>query len=85
MNPAGHSSEKIKFYVDPVNGQMYSHKDVENYFKKVAVPPVSAYFRPLKNKMVIRNLLDELSKCYDNDAQQYKTDEIATLIDLTEE
>ena len=44
LNPAGHASEKIKFYIDPVNGQMYSHKDVENYFKKISVPPVSAYF-----------------------------------------
>ena len=36
LNPKGHASEKIKFYIDPVNGQMYSHKDVENYFKKMS-------------------------------------------------
>ena len=85
LNPSGHASEKIKFYIDPVNGQMYSHKDVENYFKKIAVPPVSSYFRALTNKAALRSVLEELSKCYDNDAQQYKLNEIAALIELTEE
>lgn len=85
MNPAGHSSEKIKFYIDPVNGQMYTHKDVENYFKKISVPPVSAYFRPMSNKAVIRSILEELGKCYDNDAMEYKAGEIQSLIELTEE
>ncbi len=85
LNPAGHPSEKIKFYIDPVNGQMYSHKDVENYFKKIAVPPTASYFRPMTTKGVVRNLLEELSKCYENDTQQYKMAEIAELIELTEE
>ncbi len=85
LNPSGHASEKIKFYIDPVNGQMYSHKDVENYFKKIAVPPVSSYFRALTNKAALRSVLEELNKCYDNDAQQYKLNEIAALIELTEE
>lgn len=85
MNPAGHSSEKIKFYIDPVNGQMYSHKDVENYFKKVSVPPVSSYFRPVDNKRVVQYLLEELAKCYDNDAQRYKVDEINGIINLLDD
>jgi regulator of sirC expression with transglutaminase-like and TPR domain len=85
MNPSGHSSEKIKFYIDPVNGQMYSHKDVENYFKKLSVPPVSSYFRPLTNKVIVQYLLEELGKCYDNNAQQYKVDELRTLINLLDE
>jgi regulator of sirC expression with transglutaminase-like and TPR domain len=85
MNPSGHSSEKIKFYIDPVNGQMYSHTDVENYFKKLSVPPVSSYFRPLTNKVIVQYLLEELGKCYDNNAQQYKVDELRTLINLLDE
>jgi regulator of sirC expression with transglutaminase-like and TPR domain len=82
LNPTGHSSEKIKFYVDPVNGQMYSHKDVENYFKKISVPPVSAFFRPLDNKSIIVMLLSELVKCFDNPTQLYKVKELQTLIEL---
>lgn len=82
LNPAGHASEKIKFYIDPVNGQMYSHKDVENYFKKIGLPPVSAFFKPLDNKSIIVMLLSELVKCYDTETQQYKIDELRSLITM---
>ena len=82
LNPVGHSSEKINFYIDPLNGQMYSHKDIENYFKKLSVPPVTSYFRPMSNKRIIQFLLEELSKCYDNDRNQYKMEELLTLVAL---
>ncbi len=82
LNPAGHASEKIKFYIDPVNGQMYSHKDVENYFKKIGLPPVSAFFKPLDNKSIIVMLLSELVKCFDTETQQYKIDELRSLITM---
>lgn len=82
LNPVGHSSEKINFYIDPLNGQMYSHKDIENYFKKLSVPPVTSYFRPISNKRIIQFLLEELSKCYDNDRNQYKMEELLALASL---
>jgi regulator of sirC expression with transglutaminase-like and TPR domain len=82
LNPVGHSSEKINFYIDPLNGQMYSHKDIENYFKKLSVPPVTSYFRPISNKRIIQFLLEELSKCYDNDRNHYKMQELLVLANL---
>ncbi|MEO6489412.1 MAG: transglutaminase family protein [Ferruginibacter sp.] len=82
LNPVGHSSEKINFYIDPLNGQMYSHKDIENYFKKLSVPPVTSYFRPISNKGIIQFLLEEVSKCYDNDRNQYKMNELLALMNL---
>ncbi|MGC4103976.1 transglutaminase-like domain-containing protein [Ferruginibacter sp.] len=82
LNPKGHASEKINFYIDPLNGQMYSHKDVENYFKRISVPPTTSYFRQLGNKRVIQFLLEELSKCFDNDRNRYKMDELLTLANL---
>ncbi len=80
LNPRGHASEKIKFYIDPVNGQMYSHKEVENYFKKISVPPVSSFFRPMDNKTIIIGLLSELTKCYERETQHYKINEIQAII-----
>jgi len=82
LNPVGHSSEKINFYIDPLNGQMYSHKDIENYFKKLSVPPVTSYFRPISNRRIIQFLLEELSKCYDNDRNHYKMEELLALAAL---
>ena len=55
-------NEHILFYIDPLNGQMYSHPDIENYFKRMSVPPVPTYFKPLSNKRIIQFLLEELSK-----------------------
>ena len=79
LNPSGHPSQKILFYIDPFSGQMYSHKDIESYFKRLAVPPTASFFRPMNNLMVIQFLLDELGKCFDNENNQYKSDELAQL------
>ena len=84
LNPVGHASEKIKFYIDPLNGQIYSHKDVENYFKRISVPPTASYFRQLNNKKIIQFLLEELSKCFDNERNRYKMDELLLLANLLE-
>ncbi len=82
LNPVGHASEKIKFYIDALNGQMYSHKDIENYFKRLSVPPVASYFRPISNKRIIQFLLEELSKCYDDSRNHYKMEELLALANL---
>ncbi len=82
LNPAGHPSEKIKFFIDSLTGQMYSHKDIESYFKRLSVPPVPSYFRPLNNKKVIQFLLEELSKCFDNERNHYKMEELRFLGNL---
>lgn len=82
LNPAGHPSEKIKFYVDALTGQMYSHKDIEAYFKRLSLPPVPKYFRPFNNKKVIQFLLKELCKCYDNQSNLNKMDELILLANI---
>jgi regulator of sirC expression with transglutaminase-like and TPR domain len=85
MNPARQVSEKINFFIDPLNGHIYSHKDVENYFKRISVAPSASYFRQLSNKRIIRFLLEELSKCFDNDRNRYKMEELLTLVKLLDE
>lgn len=85
MKPAGTPAEKINFFIDPLNGQIYSHKDVESYFKRISVPPVPSYFRKLSNKRIIQFLLEELSKCFDNDRNRYKMEELLALAKLLDE
>ncbi len=85
LNPSGHSSEKIIFFIDPLNGQMYSHKDIENYFKRLSVPPTASYFRANNNKRIIQLLLHELGKCYDNENNQYKLNELISLANILDE
>ncbi len=84
-NPTRQKSEKINFYVDPLNGQIYSHKDVENYFKRISVPPTPSYFKQLSNKRIIQHLLEEFSKCFTNDANQYKKNDLILLAKLLDD
>ena len=79
---AGEHLTKIEFFVDPTTGQVFSHKDIEAYFKRLSVPPVNAYFKPLTNKQIMQYLLEELVKCFDSDKQAYKREELRELIQL---
>lgn len=85
----GYSSEatedykdKIEFFIDPSNGMVFTHKDLENYFKRISVPPVPSYFKPLSNKKAVQHLLEETSKCFDNEKEGYKRDELLNLANL---
>lgn len=84
-NPKDRISTKTNFYIDPLNGQIYTHKDVENYFKRISVPPTPSYFKPLSNKRIIQHLLEELSKCFDDDKNRYKQNDLLYLSGLLEE
>ncbi|WP_315814444.1 hypothetical protein [Paraflavitalea speifideaquila] len=65
-----------------MSGQVFTHKDVENYFKRISVPPVPSYFKPLSNKRIIQTLLEEFSKCFDTDKTRYKQTELMALAEL---
>ena len=85
MSPSGCSEEKINFYIDPLNGRVYSNNDVENYFKRISVHPTPSYFRKLGNKRVIQFLLEELSKCFDDSQNRHKKNELLMLVKLLDE
>jgi regulator of sirC expression with transglutaminase-like and TPR domain len=73
---------KIEFFIDPTSGQVFTHKDVDNYFKRIAVPAVGTYFKPQSNKRIIQQLLQELSKCFDDEKNRYKQTELSELAKL---
>jgi regulator of sirC expression with transglutaminase-like and TPR domain len=75
-------SQKIDFFIDPISGQVFTHKDVENYFRRISVPPVASYFKPLSHVRVIQTLLEEFSKCFDNEKDAYKQKELLSLSSL---
>jgi regulator of sirC expression with transglutaminase-like and TPR domain len=73
---------KIEFFIDPTSGQVFTHKDVDNYFKRIAIASVGTYFKPQSNKRIIQQLLEELSKCFDDDKNRYKRGELHELARL---
>lgn len=81
-NYIGHPQDKILFFVDGVNGQAYGHKDIEDYFKRMNVTPTPAFYKPLSHKRIIQILLEETSKCFSLDSNEYKQHELLKLADL---
>lgn len=77
--------QRIEFFIDPMSGQVFSHKDVDSYFKRVSVPPVASYFKPLSHNRIIQTTLEEFSKCFDDERNAYKQKELIELSKLLNE
>jgi len=74
--------DKIEFFIDPSTGQVFTHQDVESYFNRIAMAPAPSYFKPQKNKQVVRQLLIEFGKCFTSDTDQYKQKELLELASI---
>lgn len=77
--------EKINFFIDPLNGQVYSQKDVESYFKRISVPPVPSYYKPMDDRKIIQHLLEEFSKCFGDPSELYKKNDLLFLARLLDD
>lgn len=82
LDPKQTPQQQIEFYIDPLSGQVFTHKDVENYFKRISVPPVASYFKAVDHKRIIQTLLEEFSKCFDTPKDEYKQRELLMLAEL---
>ncbi len=73
---------KIHFFIDPMTGQVYTQKDVDNYFARINATPSANYFKPMSNRRIIHFLLNEYSKCFDDAPNAYKKEELVRLSDI---
>ena len=73
---------KIEFFIEPASGQIFTHKDIESYFKRISLPATHSYFKPISNKRIIQHLLEEMSNCFTDDKNEYKKDELLRLANL---
>lgn len=78
-------SRHIRFYVDPVNGNVYSPFDVAAYLHKTGAPPSLRYYLPLSARKILYQLLDALSRAYEHQKKPEKAAEIRLLRQLIEE
>lgn len=76
------SGLNIHFYIDPLNGHVYTQTDVENYFKNTGIRLSVSYFKPMEHRQILQFLLEELSKCFSNEKQQHKQAELLALADI---
>ncbi|QJB35639.1 hypothetical protein HF324_31800 [Chitinophaga oryzae] len=83
--PIDPDDQRILFFIDPIQGQIYTQQDVDTYLKRVSVPSVPSYFKPQSNKRIIQFLLEELAKCFRDDKDAYRQDELSNLASLLED
>ena len=78
-NKGAESNPQAEFFMDPTGGQIYTHKDIETYFKRINEPLESNYLQPLSNTGAIAKLIHELSNTYDAVNQAEKIIELQEL------
>jgi len=80
--PENNPVQTIQFYIDPVNGVVYTQNDVNVYLQKIKEQPKEQYFQPLSNKEVICKMLEELALTYDYNKEPDKAEEILLLVSI---
>jgi regulator of sirC expression with transglutaminase-like and TPR domain len=81
-SPDDEGVQQIQFYIDPINGMIYTQKDVDTYLRKINANDREQYFAPLLSKRVIFKMLEELSLCYRYKREEEKAEEIQQLMRL---
>lgn len=74
--------QQMQFFIDPLNGMVYTQKDVDVYLRKINANDRESYFTPLLSKRVIYKLLEELNLCYKYKREEQKADEILQLMNI---
>lgn len=57
------TANEILFFLDPLTGQVYTHRDIENYLKKIDYVPYPISSRSDSGQKFIQNWLFEVAKC----------------------
>lgn len=74
--------QQTQFYIDPLNGTVYTQKDVDAYLRKINANERETYFAPLQAKRVIFKMLEELALCYRYKREEQRADEIQQLMNI---
>lgn len=74
-------SSSILFFIDPLNGQIYTHKDIENYLKKINYVPHPLQIPAVSNVRFVQNWLSELTKVEKESARDHLYKGIKDLIE----
>ena len=78
----GNLIHAIQLYLDPMTGHVFTRADMERYFRRLNVAADASYFIPMTNKRIVKHQLQEMAKCFDDETNKYKQDELAQLAAL---
>ena len=80
LNPDKEDVSEISFFIDPLNGSVYTKKDVEAYLHKIGATDKESYFAPLDARRVIFKMMEELALCHRYRREEEKADEVQQLM-----
>jgi hypothetical protein len=55
--------DRVLFFIDPVNGQVYTHRDIENYLKKINYVSPMLPIKPSGKKAYLQKWILEIARC----------------------
>ncbi|WP_276132149.1 transglutaminase family protein [Polluticoccus soli] len=82
LSPPDEVVQQTQFYIDPMNGMVYTQKDVDAYLRKINARDRDNYFTPLLSKRIIYKMLEELNLCYKYKREEEKAEEIQQLMNI---
>ncbi len=82
LNPEKEDDPRISFFLDPMNGAIYTRSDVEGYLHKIGVREKTQHFVPLDPKRVIYKMMEELALCHRYRREEEKAEEVLQLMRL---
>ena len=77
-----YSQNRILFYLDPVNGNLFSQNDIDAYLHKINAYGTDLWKAPISNTRVIYLMMEELSLCYRYLREDSKADDIQQLMKI---
>jgi hypothetical protein len=78
-NDVNETQAPASFFMDPTGGQIYTHRDIETYFKRINEPLEPHYLTPLSNAATIAHVLTALGGSYDAAKEPHKIAELNEL------
>lgn len=75
----------ILFFLDPLNGQVYTHKDIENYLKKINYVPYPMNITAVSPLRFVQKWLNELAKVEKESGQEHKYAGLQSIIEKLSE
>lgn len=78
--------QQNSFYIDPMNGMIYTQNDVEFYLNKIGVNPrLQEHYNTLNTVQVVHRMLTELGLCYTHHHEEERAEEIRLLLEILEQ
>lgn len=74
--------ERIKFFIDPANGKMFSQQEMDLYLKSKGLLGENNFYRALTTKELLQLYIKELSQCFHSAFNEYKAIELKQLANL---